>query len=86
VGTTHAAADTPGFLGDVEVAPDGVIWAVLSDRVLGYLDADGSDWQTVETPMLVRTAFMERELGFVATESGVWVPYGLGVWHYADGT
>ncbi len=84
--TTHAAADTAGFFGDVEIAPDGVIWAVLSDRVLGYLDTDGSEWQTVETPMPVRTAFMDNELGFVATESGVWVRYGLGVWHYADGS
>ena len=83
--TTHAAVDTAGFFGDVEIAPDGVIWAVLSDRVLGYLDTDGSMWQTVETPMPVRTAFMDNELGFVATESGVWVRYELGVWHYADG-
>ena len=36
--------------------------------------------------MPVRTAFMDNELGFVATESGVWVRYGLGVWHYADGS
>jgi len=84
--TTHAATDAAGFFGDVEVGPGGVIWAVLSDRVLGYLDTDGSMWQTVETPMLVQTAFMDNELGFMATESGVWVRYELGVWHYAGGT
>jgi hypothetical protein len=51
--TTHRAVGMSqwlGAIGDVEVASDGVVWAALADGTLGYLDADGSTWQTIETP------------------------------------
>ena len=74
-------------------------WAALGDGSLGYLGADGSTWQTIETPTtrpLSHAAgggpyeqgdFVQdiREFGFIATESDVWAPYFGGVWHYADG-
>jgi len=48
--TTHRAVDMRYGVGDVEVASDGVVWAALGDGTLGYLDADDSTWQTIETP------------------------------------
>jgi hypothetical protein len=48
--TTHRAVDMRHGVGDVEVPSDGVVWAALGDGTLGYLDADGSTWQTIETP------------------------------------
>ena len=72
------------FVGDVEIAPDGVVWAALSDGVLGYLDPHGSTWQTIDTPT-TPPAFDLGEYGFVATEAGVWARHRNGVWHYADG-
>ncbi len=82
--TTHAVAPFIRFVGDVEIAPDGVVWAALSDGVLGYLDPDGSTWQTIDTPT-TPPAFDLGEYGFVATEAGVWARHRNGVWHYADG-
>ena len=61
-----------------------MVWAALSDGVLGYLDADGSSWQTIDTPT-TPPAFGLGEYGFVATESGVWARHTRGIWHYADG-
>jgi len=83
--TIHRAVDGSYERGNVEIAPDGVVWAALADGTLGYLDLDGSMWQTIELP----TAFDADELewnGFIATESEVWASSQGGVWHYADGT
>jgi hypothetical protein len=82
--TTHAVAPFVRMVGDVEIAPDGVVWAALADGTLGYLDAEGSTWQTIETPT-TPPPFQYGEYGFVATESGVWARHRTGVWHYADG-
>ena len=84
--TTHRAVDMRYYVGDVEIASDGVIWAALADGTLGYLDADGSTWRTIETPPAVPMSVDNvGGYGFIATESGVWVRYNDGVWRYADG-
>ena len=48
--TTHSAVGFSMFMGDVEITPDGEVWAALGDGTLGYLDVDGSTWQTIESP------------------------------------
>jgi len=84
--TTHRAVGMSQFIGHVEVASDGVVWAALGDGTLGYLDADGSTWQTIETPLAQPLSVGDvGEYGFIATESDVWALYDDGVWHYADG-
>jgi len=35
---------------DVQVTSQGVVWAVSADGTLGYLDPDGSTWQTIPRP------------------------------------
>jgi hypothetical protein len=74
------SSDDPILSSDMFVSSDT---SVSSGTRLGYLEADGSQWQTVDLP---EGGFLELGIkGFMATDLDLWSPSQDGFWHYADG-
>ncbi|MEA2025278.1 MAG: hypothetical protein U9O18_01170 [Chloroflexota bacterium] len=79
---THRAVEYfSGQDGDVEVVSDGVVWAALGDGTLGYLAADGSTWQTIETPK-ARPATVAAGPLLPAEEDDQWGLFGQDIWEF----
>ena len=61
----------------------------MPDGSLGYLEADGSTWQTIEMPRALSAPEIVESpwwMGIIASGSDLWAPNLDGLWHYADGT
>ena len=91
----HGAVDLPHLvahergIGHVEIASNGRVWAAMPDGSLGYLEADGSTWQTIEMPRALSAPEIVESpwwMGIIASGSDLWAPNLDGLWHYADGT